>query len=137
MRSVLVGLVFVSACSGAGVARSRLVTTAERTHYVQTGRYEEVVQLCHDFERAYREVACKEIGRTGEDRPIVALRVRRHKDVPVIYIEGGIHAGEIEGKDAGFAFVRDLLDGVVAPGALDAVSLVFVPVINPDGHERF
>jgi zinc carboxypeptidase len=137
MRSVLVGLLFVSACGGAVVARSRLVTTAERTQYVQTGRYEEAVRLCHDFERAYSEVACKEIGRTGEGRPIVALRVRRHKHAPVIYIQGGIHAGEIEGKDAGFAFVRDLLDGKVAPGALDAVSLVFVPVINPDGHERF
>ncbi len=52
-------------------------------------------------------------------------------------IQAGIHAGEIEGKDAGFAFVRDMLDGKTAPGALDHVSLIFVPVINPDGHERF
>ena len=52
-------------------------------------------------------------------------------------MQGGIHAGEIEGKDAGFLALRDLLDGKVAPGALDAVTLVFVPVFNPDGHERF
>ena len=33
--------------------------------------------------------------------------------------------------------MRDLLDGKVCPGALDAVDVVFVPVVNPDGHERF
>ena len=38
----------------------------------------------------------------------------------MIYVQAGIHAGEIEGKDAGFWFLRDLLDGKVAPGALDA-----------------
>src|SRR5678816_1143012 len=54
-----------------------------------------------------------------------------------MYIPAGIHAGEIEGKDAGFWFLRDLLDGKVAPGALDAVDVVFIPVVNPDGHERF
>src|SRR5207249_2071087 len=34
-------------------------------------------------------------------------------------------------------FMRDLLDGKVASGVLDAVDVIFVPCINPDGHERF
>jgi zinc carboxypeptidase len=33
--------------------------------------------------------------------------------------------------------LRELLDGAVAPGALSAVTFVFVPVLNVDGHERF
>lgn len=114
-----------------------LVTTAETSQYARTGRYDEAVRLCHDFARAYAGVHCVQLGRTGEDRPIVALHVHRGHGHPVIYIQAGIHAGEIEGKDAGFWFLRDLLDGKVAPGALDAVDLVFVPVVNPDGHERF
>jgi len=138
MRSVLVGLVFVSACAtGGGGPHGPLVTTAERTQYVRTGRYDEAVQLCRDFARAYAGVHCDEIGTTGEGRRIVMLRVQRAAGLPVLYIQGGIHAGEIEGKDAGFAFVRDMLDGKVAPGALAAVTILFVPVINPDGHERF
>ncbi|CAN5914492.1 M14 family metallopeptidase [soil metagenome] len=112
-------------------------TIAESSGYQRTGRYAEVAALCHDFARTYREVTCLTIGETGEGRPIYALKVEKHKGLRYIYVEGGIHAGEIEGKDAGFAFVRDLLDGKTAPGARDAVSLVFVPVINPDGHERF
>ena len=57
--------------------------------------------------------------RTLEDRPIVALRISRGPSSPTIFIQAGIHAGEIDGKDAGFWFLRDLLDGKVAPGALD------------------
>lgn len=104
---------------------------------MRTGRYDEAIRLCRDFERAYPDVRCDEIGATVQERPIVALRVQRRAGLPVIYVQAGIHPGEIEGKDAGFAFLRDLLDGKVAPGALDAVSIVFVPVMNPDGHERF
>src|SRR5260221_3039096 len=114
-----------------------LLTTAETSHWLRTGHYDEAVQLCHDFARAYDGVTCDEIGRTAEDRPIVAIVIARKPGAPFIYIQAGVHAGEIEGKDAGLWFLRDLLDGSVARGALDAVNVVFVPCINPDGHERF
>ncbi|MEJ7597885.1 MAG: M14 family zinc carboxypeptidase [Kofleriaceae bacterium] len=114
-----------------------LLTTAEQSQWKRTGRYDEAVRLCRDFARVYPGVGCEEIGRTGQDRPIVVLRIARKAALPVIYIQAGIHAGEIEGKDAGFWFLRHLLAGMVARGALDHVSIVFVPVVNPDGHERF
>lgn len=56
---------------------------------------------------------------------------------PVVLMQGGIHAGEIDGKDAGLRALRDLLDGKAARGALERVTFVFVPVFNVDGHERF
>lgn len=130
-------VLFASACAASSRPKLPLVTTGESSQWVRTGRYAETIALCADFARAYDGVRCDTIGKTGEGRPILALRVEKHPKLPVIYVEAGIHAGEIEGKDAGFWFVRDLLDGKVAPGALDHVSLVFVPVINPDGHERF
>jgi hypothetical protein len=114
-----------------------LTTTAEISKYIHTGRYDEVIRLCHDFADTYPGVRCVELGKTGEDRPIVALHVSRGSGHPVIYVQAGIHAGEIEGKDAGFWFLRDVLDGKICPGALDAVDVVFLPVVNPDGHERF
>lgn len=136
-RLALAAIALVTACRSSAGPRPSLTTTAERSGYVRTGRYAEAVQLCRDFARVYAHVRCDEIGRTLEDRPVLALRIARHANLPVIYIQAGIHAGEIEGKDAGFAFLRDLLDGKVAPGALEAVAVVFVPVVNPDGHERF
>jgi Zinc carboxypeptidase len=141
----------LAGCGGANrpspIAPGALRTTAEATDYVSTGTYDEALRLCHDFPRAFPGKArCDEIGRSSQSRPLVALvvsgdgvltpeaaaRARR----PVILLEGGIHAGEIEGKDAGFAFLRDLLEGKVAAGGATASTLVFVPVINPDGHER-
>ena len=136
MRSLAL-LALVACTSAPRPHPARIVTTAERSQYARTGRYAEAIALCHDLAAGYAGVSCIEIGRTVEDRPIVAVAIERAPNLPVIYIQGGIHAGEIEGKDAGFAVLRDLLDGVLVPGALDHVAIVFVPVMNPDGHERF
>ena len=61
----------------------------------------------------------------------------QQRDLPVVLIQGGIHAGEIDGKDAGFLALREILEGKAAKGALDKLVWVFVPVFNVDGHERF
>jgi hypothetical protein len=135
MRLAAIALVCVS-CASAPPAPT-LTTFAEASGYKRTGRYDEVLSLCRDFARAYTSVTCETIGETTQGRPLVALRVAKHANLPYIYVEGGIHAGEIEGKDAGFLFVRRLLAGEIARGALDHVSLIFVPVLNPDGHELF
>jgi len=137
MRGVFATLTILATACMSARSRPVLTTTAEQTAYARTGRYDEAVRLCRDFARAYDDAHCDEIGTTLQGRPLVALTVRRRADVPLILVQAGIHAGEIEGKDAGFAFLRDLLDGKVAPGALDHVGVVFVPVLNPDGHERF
>jgi hypothetical protein len=60
----------------------------------------------------------------------------RRKDLPVLLFQGGIHAGEIDGKDAGFMVLREWLASE-GGGPLAGVTAVFVPVVNPDGHERF
>ena len=127
------------ACAACSHARPHLdlSTTGARSGYLRTGRHEETVRLCHDFARAYANARCETIGETLQGRPIVALTIEKRRGLPAIVIEAGIHAGEIEGKDAGFAVLRDVLDGKLAPGVLDAASITFVPTINPDGHERF
>src|SRR5256885_9680614 len=104
MRSVCIAAWLVAACARPHLP---LVTTGEASKFTTTGRYAEVIALCHDFARAYDGVTCHELGRTGEGRPLVALFVRRaqSRDAPTILVEGGIHAGEIEGNDAGFWFL--------------------------------
>lgn len=125
-----------------------LTTVSERSGFTATGRYAEVEQLCPAFQKAYpTAVRCIEFGRTPENRPMLALiatrtgaftaKAARARGLPVTLIQGGIHAGEIDGKDAGFQALREMLDGKLAKGALDQQVLVFVPVFNVDGHERF
>src|SRR5688572_15774372 len=127
---------------------SALTTVSERSGFVKTGRYDEVIALCTEFARRYPDaVRCSDFGTTPEGRPMKVLVVSKAgaftpeaakaKGLPVMLIQGGIHAGEIDGKDAGFLALRQVLDGQAAPDALDKQVLVFVPVFNVDGHERF
>lgn len=124
-----------------------LRTTAERTGYERTGRYDEAVALCRAYAEAFPARArCTTFGRTPEGRELVALaasadgtldpaaaKARRRQ---VVLFQGGIHAGEIDGKDAGFAVLRELLQSKDG-GPLARITAVFVPVLNADGHERF
>ena len=125
-----------------------LTTVAERSGFLTTGRYVEVEALCRQFQARHpKQVRCLEFGRTPENRPMLALAVSntgaltpeaaRLRKIPVLLVQGGIHAGEIDGKDAGFLALREVLEGKAAAGALDQQVLLFVPVFNVDGHERF
>jgi hypothetical protein len=130
------------------LAQAPLTTTAERSNWTRTGRYSEVEELCRAFPRAFPgKVRCETFGTTPEGRPMLALvasadgtltpAAASKKGRPVVFFEGGIHAGEIDGKDAGFWLLRDLLAGKALPGVLQQVTVVFIPVLNIDGHERF
>ena len=148
LRALCLSLLLPVAASAATAPSTDLSTLSERTGFLQTGRYDEVIALGHAGQAGYPGVVrCFEFGRTPEGRPMMALaasrsgaldpQAARAANLPVLLVQGGIHAGEIDGKDAGFLALRQLLDGEVEPGILDAQVLLFVPVFNIDGHERF
>lgn len=134
----------------AAPATPDLSTFAERSGYTQTGRYDEVARLCHSYAKAYpHRVACQIFGTTPEGRPMYVLVANNQgkltpaaahaAKLPVTLIQAGIHAGEIDGKDAGFWALRELLAEAqnTKNTRLNQQVLVFVPVFNVDGHERF
>lgn len=132
----------------ASAPSTSLSTVAEQSGNRRTGRYDEVERLCPAFQQRWPDqVRCFEFGRTPEGRPMLALvasadgtldaESTRRAGRPVALMQGGIHAGEIDGKDAGFLALRQMLEGTAAKGVLSNVTLLFVPVLNVDGHERF
>lgn len=68
----------------------------------------------------------------GEFTPAAA----RASGKAIVMVQAGIHAGEIEGKDAGLMLLRDLAVGGKHERVLDRVILVWLPIFNVDGHER-
>jgi hypothetical protein len=127
---------------------SNLSTVAERSGYARTGRYDEVERLCAAFASRWPDrVRCGEFGRTPEGRPMLVLvasgdgtldpGLARERKRPVVLFQGGVHAGEIDGKDAGFKALQEILEGREQRDALSRVTVLFVPVYNVDGHERF
>ncbi len=144
----LASCLLLAAFTATAAAPDALVTHAERSGFAETGRYDETIALCEAFQRAHPGVVrCFDFGRSPEGRPMKAMAVSRTgaltpdaaraADLPVVLMQGGIHAGEIDGKDAGFLALREVLDGDAAPGVLDRLVWLFVPVFNVDGHERF
>ena len=124
-----------------------LSTLAEQSQFRQTGRIAEVERLSHELTQAWPEaVRSIEYGRSAEGRPLRALLVSRAgplsadqvraRKIPVLMLQGGIHPGESDGKDAGFIALRELLQGQEAAGALERIAVLFVPAFNTDGHER-
>ena len=148
MKQALFATLLALAAPLAAVAQAPLATVSEQSGFVKTGRYDETIALCEAFARRHPDaVRCFDFGTTPEGRPMKALAISRSgaltaaaargRGTPVVLMQGGIHAGEIDGKDAGFLALREVLEGEAAPGALEQLVWLFVPVFNVDGHERF
>ena len=146
IRRIIV--LIIGLCSIAAATDSSLTTLSEQSGFTRTGRYDEVERLCKAFASRWSgQLKCFQFGTTPEGRPMMALAASadgtttaaraRERKRPVVLMQGGIHAGEIDGKDAGFLALREILEGKAAPGALKKVTFLFVPVFNIDGHERF
>ena len=89
-------------------------------------------------------VSSRELCLSAQGHPVYEVRVstetgfregKASSNKPVLLFHGGIHAGEIDGLDAGMLLVRDLNGGRLRK-YLERVNIIFIPVLNPDGHAR-
>jgi len=112
------------------------VTSAEAAAFRTTPRYAEVRAWLERLDAASPLISVQSFGRTTEGREMIYVRASKGgPGKPVVLIQGGIHSGEIDGKDAGLMLLRDIaLRG--KDSLLDTVDLVFVPIYNIDGHEQ-
>src|SRR5690349_9189393 len=121
-------------------------TRAERTNYTETSHYDDVVAFIDSLKRLGAPISVGSIGTTSENRsmpyviasrPLVSTpEEARALNRPIVYVQGNIHAGEVEGKEALQMLLRDLLLDP-RPNALDSVVLVAVPIYNADGNEKW
>src|SRR3569833_495368 len=118
-----------------------LITIAEQSQYRRTGRIDEVERLSAELARTWPQaVRSFEYGKSAEGRPLRALIVSRsgaltaneikRRNLPLLMIQGGIHPGESDGKDAGFIALREMLSGNASASSLDRIALLFVPAFN-------
>jgi len=119
------------------------ITPAEGTDFRTTPSYDDTVTWLRRLTAAAPELRLISLGKSAEGRDlwmVIASKERiftpqalRRK--PILLAQAGIHAGEIDGKDAGMMLLRDMTFGK-RRALLDRANFLFVPMFNPDGHER-
>ena len=122
-------------------------TFAEHTDYHETPRYNETIAFAKKLAAASPMLRFGSFGKSGEGRDLPLLIAAQggtftpasaHKaGKPVVLIQACIHPGESDGKDAGFALLRDIAVTKTQKELLEHVVILFIPIYNTDGHERF
>ena len=130
-----------------GQTNDSFVTYCEQFDFKKTPRYAETIDFCKRLAEASPLAHYTTFGRSpqGRDLPLMIVDKNqlftpeevRQADKVVMLIQGCIHAGEPDGKDAGLMFLRDLLINNKHREILDHVTILFIPIFNVDGHENF
>lgn len=120
-------------------------TVAEQSAYQATSRYQDVVDFCNQLTEKSKVVRQAVLGTSAEGRKIPLLILA---DPPistpeeaaksgklVVYLQGNIHAGEIDAKEALLMLARDIALAPKHPLLKDLI-VVIAPIFNPDGNER-
>ena len=120
-------------------------TPAEAADFVRTPDYATTVAWLRKLTDASDRFNLHSIGKSIEGRDIWMVigsteadpspSALAMSDKPLLLAQAGIHAGEIDGKDAGLMLLRDIAFGDKG-GLLDEVNLLFIPILNVDGHEN-
>ncbi|MBA3345885.1 MAG: M14 family metallopeptidase [Gemmatimonadales bacterium] len=120
-------------------------TRPERTGFRETSSHADVLGFLDSLQRAGAEIRVGTLATSAEGRrvpyvvaarPMVAGPAEAHRSgKPIVYLQGNIHAGEVEGKEAAQMLLRDLTRGALSP-LLDSLILLVAPIYNADGNER-
>lgn len=143
---LLVLIANLYAQSDAGSIPPAWQTTAEKTDYKKTSTYDEAVAFAKKLDLASPLIAYKSYGKSGEGRDLPLLiaasggaftpEMARRQGKAVVLVQAGVHAGEIDGKDAGLALFRDIAITKTRLDLLKDVVIVFEVIYSVDGHEN-
>jgi hypothetical protein len=123
-----------------------LMITPERSNFEKTSSYADVTQFLRTIQPLSPWIQVTTLGKSpmGKDIPLVILSKRGYNTPeqvkasgkPVVYVQGNIHAGEVEGKEVTMMLMRDILLGKLGY-LLDNQVILFVPIYNTDGNDKF
>jgi hypothetical protein len=120
-------------------------TAAERSDYDSTSTAAQVGAFLDSLQLAGAPIAVSVMGRTAYGRPLY-LVVASEPAVTspaeaaasgrlVVYLQGNIHAGEVEGKEAILILLREL--ATTRRELLRKLVVLAAPDYNPDGNDAF
>ena len=122
----------------------RPLTRAEHSGFTETSSYADVMVFVEALRQSSTDMHVVSLGKSpqGKDLPLVIMSrplVRTPAEAkrlgrPIVLIQGNIHGGEVEGKEALLSLLRDLqLD--TYKNVLDSLVVLAVPIYNADGND--
>ena len=122
-----------------------LLTTPELSNYQKTSTYADVQRFIDAVMKDTDKVTKFSMGTSLEGKEIPVLVLASPKvstpaeakasGKPIIYVQGNIHSGEVEGKEAVQILLREILHGDKGY-LLDNQILLFVPIYNTDSNDK-
>jgi len=128
--------------------KGNMPTHYESGGYNVTPTYTQTIDFCKALDSSSKLISYQTIGKSarGLDIPLLIADKNgfsdpvniRKTNKSILLILACNHPGEPDGKDAGLLLFRNIATGLERDvKLLDNVSIVFIPVFNVDGHERF
>ncbi len=121
-------------------------TIYEKYQFKATANYAQTIDFCQRLADFSPWIHYTTFGQSAQGRDLPLLIVNKDKAFDaesvkqsgkvVLLVQAGIHAGEIDGKDAGLLLLRDFAVKKQHINLFDNVVLLFIPIFNVDGHER-
>jgi hypothetical protein len=122
-----------------------LITVPVKTNYQKTSTYAEVMSFIAALQKKSDLVHVEYMATSKEGKKIPMVILANPKVTtpaeakvsgrPVIYIQGNIHSGEVEGKEIVQQMMRDILLGD-KKYLLDNQILIFAPIYNTDSNDK-
>lgn len=122
-----------------------MITAAELSNYERTSTFAEVVAVVDALQASsplvHRETLLTSL--EGKNVPLLVLadppirtpEAARASGKLVVYMQGNIHGGEVEGKEASLIAMREILHGD-KQHLLENQIVLFLPVYNSDGNDQ-
>ncbi len=130
-------------------AQSWPLSKAEVTNYESTSSYQDVVDFMTTIQKMGAPMTMQWIGESTEGRkiplaiisnpPVSSAAEARKQGKLVVYIQGNIHAGEVEGKEAALHLLRKIAQDHKFKGSdwLKHIVILMNPIYNADGNEKW
>jgi len=140
---IFVTLLAAGAAPAAAQRRPLPRTVAERSDYRETATTAQVGAFLDTLEASGAPMTITSMGTSTTGKPLYLVIVSSPRVTSpaeaarsgklVVYVQANIHAGEVEGKEA----VQALLREIAGPRRtlLDSLVLLVAPVYNPDGND--
>lgn len=147
MRQLILSLALLVGSILSGNAQNEWKTYYEQHNYNKTSRYDETIEFSKKLADESTKVDYHIFGYShqGKEIPVLIFDAKgnfspetvKKSGNKIILIQAAIHPGEPVGKDAGLLLFRDIVIHGKFADVLDDITILFIPVLNPDGLERF